>query len=69
MAQAAWLRRQPVRQHHLLWPVQRDHRRRWPAQRHRPRWLVLQRLQPWRDPPHRRSVRLPRRSVPPWLRT
>jgi hypothetical protein len=37
-------------------PGQRDPHQLWPAQR---------RLRQWRDPPHRRSVQLPRRSVQP----
>ena len=57
MAKAAGVRRQPDRL---------DHHLPWLAQRPRPRWLVQQRLRQWRDPPHRRSVRLPRRSVQPW---
>jgi len=58
MVMAAGVRPRPGRRdHHRLWPVQRDRLRRWPAQR---------RLRPWRDPPHRRSARLPRRSGLPW---
>jgi hypothetical protein len=38
-------------------PDQRDH--------HRAQWHLRQ----WRDPPRRRSVRLPRHSVQPWPRT
>jgi hypothetical protein len=40
-------------------PDQRDHHRVWRAQWH---------LRQWRDPPRRRSVRLPRHSVQPWPR-
>ena len=40
-------------------PGQRDPHQLWPAQR---------RLRQWRDPPRRRSVQLPRRSVQPWPR-
>jgi hypothetical protein len=57
MAKVAELRQQPDRRdHHLLWPAQRRHLR----------WLVQLRLRQWRDPPHQRSVQLPRRSVQPW---